>query len=162
MQVDAATGKVTWSPQQADLGTHAVALRVDDGRGGTAEQDYTITAITAPPNRPPVFTSTPVVDANVNTAYTYQATAVDPDGDPLKFALLPSDPVPVPINDPSFEGVQLRPGDLFTSFVVPGWTGNTRVLRPGGSAFPLGAVPDGQNVLTLNANAVSQVLSATL
>jgi RHS repeat-associated protein len=80
MAVDAATGKVAWGPQQSDLGTHAVALRVDDGRGGTAEQDYTITAIVAPPNRPPVFNSTPVVDANVNTLYAYQATATDPDG----------------------------------------------------------------------------------
>ena len=39
------------------------------------------------PNRLPVFTSTPVVDANVNTPYTYQARAVDPDGDSLKFTL---------------------------------------------------------------------------
>src|SRR5262249_59169634 len=76
----ASTGKVTWSPQQADLGNQAVDLRVDDGRGGSAEQRYTIGVIQAPPNRPPVFTSIPVVDANVNTPYTYQATAADPDG----------------------------------------------------------------------------------
>src|SRR5205807_9194529 len=49
MTVDAVTGKVAWSPQTADLGNHAVALKVDDGRGGTAEQDYTVTAIVAPP-----------------------------------------------------------------------------------------------------------------
>jgi hypothetical protein len=88
MAVDAATGRVTWSPQQADLGTHAVALRVSDGRGGMAEQDYTISAIVAPPNRPPVFTSTPVVDASVNTPYSYQATARDPDEEPLTFSVL--------------------------------------------------------------------------
>jgi RHS repeat-associated protein len=80
MAVDPATGKVTWSPRAADLGTHAVALRVDDGRGASAEQDYTVNAIAAPPNRPPVFTSTPVVDGNIATPYTYQATAADPDG----------------------------------------------------------------------------------
>src|SRR5262249_41588640 len=88
MQVDAATGKVTWSPQPADLGAHAVALRVDDGHGGSAEQDYTVNAITAPPNRPPVFTSTPVVDANVNTPYSYQAAARDPDQEPLAFSVV--------------------------------------------------------------------------
>jgi hypothetical protein len=88
MAVDAASGQVTWSPQQADLGTHAVALRVSDGRGGTVEQDYTVTAIAAPPNRPPVFTSTPVVDANVNTPYSYQATARDPDEEPLAFSVV--------------------------------------------------------------------------
>jgi RHS repeat-associated protein len=80
MTVDATTGQVTWSPQQSDLGTQAVLLRVDDGRGGLAQQQYTITVIAAPPNRPPVFTSTPVVDGNVNTPYSYQATATDPDG----------------------------------------------------------------------------------
>jgi RHS repeat-associated protein len=80
MTVDATTGRVTWSPQSGELGTHAVLLRVDDGRGGVAQQQFTITAIAAPPNRPPVFTSTPVVDANVNTPYSYQAMATDPDG----------------------------------------------------------------------------------
>jgi RHS repeat-associated protein len=80
MTVDATTGRVTWSPQPGDLGTHAVLVRVDDGRGGVAQQQFTITAIAAPPNRPPVFTSTPIVDANVNTPYSYQATATDPDG----------------------------------------------------------------------------------
>jgi RHS repeat-associated protein len=88
MKVDAATGQVTWSPQPADLGTHDVALRVSDGRGGTAEQDYTIDAIAAPPDRPPVFTSTPVVDANANTPYSYPATARDPDADPLAFSVV--------------------------------------------------------------------------
>jgi RHS repeat-associated protein len=88
MAVDAATGKVTWAPQQADLGSHAVALRVDDGRGGSAEQDFTVDAIAAPPNRPPVFTSTPVVDAAVNTPYSYPATATDPDGEPLTFSVV--------------------------------------------------------------------------
>ena len=40
------------------------------------------------PNRPPVFTSVPIVSGNVNTAYTYQATATDADNDPLTFALV--------------------------------------------------------------------------
>jgi hypothetical protein len=92
MTVDAATGQVTWGPQPADLGTHAVALRVSDGRGGTAEQDYTIGAIAAPPDRPPVFTSAPVVDASVNTPYSYQATAHDPDADPLAFSVVSGPP----------------------------------------------------------------------
>src|SRR5207253_6273461 len=77
MVVDAATGKVTWSPQQADLGTHPLDLRVDDGRGGVADQLYTVSVTVAPPNRPPVFTSSPVVDSNLNTPYTYPATATD-------------------------------------------------------------------------------------
>jgi RHS repeat-associated protein len=107
MAVEPATGKVTWSPQQGDLGNQAVALRVDDGRGATAEQDFTLPVTVAPPNQPPVFTSTPVVDGNVNTAYTYQATARDLDGDPLTFAVV-SGPKGLTIN-PSSGLVQWTP-----------------------------------------------------
>src|SRR4029079_3828933 len=49
---------------------------------------YAVSTIAAPPNRPPVFTSTPIVDAQVNTAYRYQAQATDADGDALTFALV--------------------------------------------------------------------------
>ncbi|HZU34488.1 MAG TPA: putative Ig domain-containing protein, partial [Gemmataceae bacterium] len=80
LTIDPTTGKVTYNPQASDLGNHSVTLRVDDGLGGSAEQTYTLGVIQAPPNRPPVITSTPVVDANVNTSYTYQVTATDPDG----------------------------------------------------------------------------------
>jgi RHS repeat-associated protein len=87
MTVDPVNGTVTWSPQQSDLGNQAVLLQVDDGHGGSAQQQYTVSTIVAPPNRPPLFTSTPVIQANVNTAYVYQATAVDPDDNPLTFSL---------------------------------------------------------------------------
>lgn len=78
LSIDPTTGLVTWSPQASDLGTEAVALRVSDGRGGTAEQDYTITTILAPPNRPPVFVSTPVVDATVAARDTLEETLTVP------------------------------------------------------------------------------------
>ncbi|MBV9124301.1 MAG: cadherin-like domain-containing protein, partial [Planctomycetes bacterium] len=89
LAIDPATGKVTWAPQANDLGNHAVTLGVEDGHGASAQQTYSIGVIQAPPNQPPVFTSTPVVDATVNTPYSYQATAADPDGDhPLNFSLI--------------------------------------------------------------------------
>src|SRR5208337_3689622 len=87
MQVDPTLGQVTWSPTTADLGTHNITLRVDDGLGGYATQSYVINVTTPPPNRPPYFTSEPVVDANVNLTYAYQAMAFDPDGNPLTFAV---------------------------------------------------------------------------
>jgi RHS repeat-associated protein len=88
MNVDAASGAVTWAPQQDDLGTHSVTLQVADGHGGTDRQQFAVAVTAAPPNRPPVFTSTPVVDATVNTAYSYPAAATDPDGDPLTFTVI--------------------------------------------------------------------------
>ena len=55
MQVDPASGQVTWSPTTDDLGTHNITLRVDDGRGGYATQTYVINVTTPPPNRPPLL-----------------------------------------------------------------------------------------------------------
>ena len=88
MTVDASTGAVTWSPASTDVGNAAVALRVDDGHGGSGEQDFTLSVSNPPPDRPPVFTSTPVVDANVSAPYAYQAKATDPDSDPLAFSVV--------------------------------------------------------------------------
>src|SRR5207248_1878608 len=55
---------------------------VDDHRGGSDEQDYTILVQAGQPwpplAWPPHFTSTPVVDAVVTQPYSYQATAFEP------------------------------------------------------------------------------------
>ena len=40
------------------------------------------------PNRPPQFTSVPPLEATVSKAYTYPASATDPDGDALVYALV--------------------------------------------------------------------------
>jgi hypothetical protein len=117
MTVDAATGKVAWAPGTGDVGTQAVALRADDGRGGTAEQDFNVSVVDPPPNQPPVFTSTPVVDANVNVPYTYQATARDADGDPLTFSV---------VNSPA--GLNIDPASGLVSWTPAGdQVGNTNV-----------------------------------
>ena len=87
MVIDTDTGRITWSPGNSDVGTHVVAVRVEDGRGRAAEQRFVLSTIEPPPNRPPVFTSMPIVSASVNTSYTYQATAADPDDDALTFSV---------------------------------------------------------------------------
>ncbi len=88
LAINELSGEVTWTPGADDLGTHDMVLRVEDGRGGAAEQHYTLSVIETPPNRPPVFTSTGPIDASVNTAYRYDAEAQDADGDLLAFTLL--------------------------------------------------------------------------
>ncbi|WP_182864853.1 putative Ig domain-containing protein [Rhodopirellula sp. JC639] len=65
MGIDSATGLITWMPSQDDIGQHDVAVRVSDGNGGVATQHYTVTVSQAPPNRPPVITSTPVTIAEL-------------------------------------------------------------------------------------------------
>jgi hypothetical protein len=90
--LDYSLGPIVWATTTSNVGTYPIRLRVSDGQGGYADQTFVLAVITLPTgmqqgNTPPVFTSTPVVDANVNTAYTYQATATDIDGDtPLTFA----------------------------------------------------------------------------
>ena len=98
MQLNPSTDLLTWSPSTedsltgtSDVGSHAVAIRVEDYRGGTyrggtAEQDFTLTVTADAPNLPPVFTNTPGVDAYVGQSYSYKATAFDPDFDPLTFS----------------------------------------------------------------------------
>jgi RHS repeat-associated protein len=88
MTVAADTGRITWGPTGADMGTQTVIVQVDDGRGGSTQQRYALSVIAPPPNRPPVFTSVPAVDGSVSTAYSYQARAADPDDDPLTFSVV--------------------------------------------------------------------------
>ncbi|MBX9253632.1 tandem-95 repeat protein [Desmonostoc muscorum CCALA 125] len=88
MAINADTGLITWTPNTANVGNQQIKLEVSDGRGGIAEQEYTLAVITTPPNRPPIFTSFPEVDAYINKLYSYDANAVDPDQDPINFSLI--------------------------------------------------------------------------
>ncbi len=86
MTIDPVTGVISWTPSETELGAHPLVVRADDGRGGFTEQRFTIDVTVAPPNRPPVFTSLPVVSSYVGVRYVYDADAVDPDGDTLRYA----------------------------------------------------------------------------
>jgi RHS repeat-associated protein len=87
MAINATSGVITWNTTASNRGNQAVVVEVSDGRGGVTTQRYTLSAIDAPPNRPPVFTSIPVVDATINTEYKYDADATDRDGDNLTYSL---------------------------------------------------------------------------
>ncbi|MFO0847151.1 MAG: putative Ig domain-containing protein [Gemmataceae bacterium] len=99
MTVGEKTGTVAWTPAAGDLGTQAVTLRVADGRGGTAEQRYAVTVAAARPNRPPVFTTSPVVESAVGKAYRYDTDAADPDGDDLTFSAVGPLPAGLKVDD---------------------------------------------------------------
>jgi RHS repeat-associated protein len=87
MTIDSATGQINWTPAAADEGTHAITLAVSDGRGGTAAQSFDLAVIPAPPNRPPVITSVPVVSLAPDANYLYAVVATDVDGDGLNYSL---------------------------------------------------------------------------
>jgi RHS repeat-associated protein len=88
MGIDSETGLITWDTTLEDIANHAVTVRVSDGRGSTAEQTFPLAVIAKPPNRPPILTSNPVVDAQINQLYRYDADAIDPDQDPLTYSLV--------------------------------------------------------------------------
>jgi hypothetical protein len=60
LQIDPATGLVTWSPTAEQIGFHPVTLEASDGRGGVADQMYVVQVLPDPGNRPPVIISEPV------------------------------------------------------------------------------------------------------
>lgn len=74
---DSAAGILAWTPTAADQGNHTVVVEANDGRGGVATQRYTLSVIPAPPNRPPVITSTPVTMAMVGDVFGEHETVVN-------------------------------------------------------------------------------------
>ena len=90
-QVDS-QGLVTWSPA-GPLGAKVVfGLTVSDGSGGSVTQQWTVEVVGSSFNRPPVFTSAPLVSSSVGATWEYAAHATDPDGDPVGYDLLEAPP----------------------------------------------------------------------
>ncbi|WP_177418126.1 putative Ig domain-containing protein [endosymbiont of Lamellibrachia barhami] len=89
MSLDPVTGLMIWTPDGSQVGNQLVKIRVEDGRGGIAEQLFTVVVV-QPSNRNPIFTSTPILAAAVGLAYTYDADARDLDADPLTFSVVHS------------------------------------------------------------------------
>ena len=81
---------LTGVPSTSDAGIYAVTLRATDSPWGlydpANDQTFNLHVISASANRPPAFTSDPVVDAYAGQPYTYPSTASDPDGDNLTFS----------------------------------------------------------------------------
>jgi len=71
------TTTLSGTPAESDVGDHTVELQVQDGDGGTDEQNFTIAV--ASPNNPPTFTSTPPAEAVEKTYYEYSISVEDVD-----------------------------------------------------------------------------------
>ena len=82
-----ATGLVHWLPTQNDVGVHPVTIKVDDGRGLSTTQDFTLTVTWQLSNQGPAITSVPPQSTRANLLYKYDATADDSDGDPVIWSL---------------------------------------------------------------------------
>jgi len=82
--VDDGFGLIGWTPTVVSA-LNPVTIQASDGKGGITTQVFNI-AVTSP-NQPPVITSVPTTNASIDSPYTYQVIANDPDGNPLAYTL---------------------------------------------------------------------------
>jgi hypothetical protein len=85
LSIDPLTGLISGTPAAVDVATSPIALTVVATDGALrSEQSFNLTIAGLPGNDPPAFTSTPVLAATPDVAYSYAVTAADPDaGDAL-------------------------------------------------------------------------------
>ncbi len=81
------TGELVGSPSAADVGTSArITITVTDGLLSASLPSFTI-QVNAAANRAPTISGSPLLSINVLTAYAFQPSASDPDGNPLTFSI---------------------------------------------------------------------------
>ncbi len=86
MTINATTGRIEWTPDNDDVGDHAVTVRVEDAILAYDTQDFNVAVANV--NDPPTITSTPVTSATEDELYAYDVDATDPDaGDTLTYSL---------------------------------------------------------------------------
>ena len=76
-------GEFTWQPDA--VGRFTVSVQVSDAPGAVAVQSFEI--LVRDPNRPPVITSDPVLEADAGLPYSYQVKATDPDNDEITYSV---------------------------------------------------------------------------
>jgi sugar lactone lactonase YvrE len=90
MALNRSSGRLVWTPTQAQLGPWEVSVRVSDGELG-AVQDFFVNA-SGPPagNHPPRIMSAPVTYVLAGAEYLYTIIALDDDNDTLSYSLVKS------------------------------------------------------------------------
>lgn len=86
MQLNPASGALSWTPTLADLGSHPVTVRVTDSRAFFDLESFAVLVVDS--NGAPVLA--PIADqgALLNQSFVLQLSATDPDLDPLQYTLL--------------------------------------------------------------------------
>jgi hypothetical protein len=81
------TGRLSGSPAAANVGTSArITISITDGTATVSLPSFTIQVV-AQANRPPTISGSPVRSINAGSAYSFQPSATDPDGNPLTFSI---------------------------------------------------------------------------
>ncbi len=81
------TGSLTGTPTTAQAGSYAnIVISVSDGKLSAALPAFAI-SVNAAANRAPTISGTPATAVTVGSAYSFQPTAADADGDTLTFSV---------------------------------------------------------------------------
>jgi hypothetical protein len=81
------TGALTGTPTSANVGTYGgIVIGVSDGSASASLPAFSI-VVNAVPNGVPVISGTPPTSVTAGTAYSFQPTASDPDGNALTFSI---------------------------------------------------------------------------
>ena len=80
-------GLIEWQPTSEQFGSNSVVIRVEDGRGGSVLQEFTINVTSQVSNLAPNITSNPNFTTHLDQNYQYNPEASDPEGDLLIWSL---------------------------------------------------------------------------
>jgi hypothetical protein len=98
-----ATGRLSGTPPKGSAGTYSgITITVSDGKASASLPAFSIT-VSAPPNRAPTISGTPGTTVTEGTAYSFQPSASDPDGQALAFGIA---------NKPSWANFDVNTGRL--------------------------------------------------
>jgi Putative Ig domain len=132
---DPATGQLSGVPSSSAAGTYAnITISVSDGRLSTSLYPFTVTVTS--PNTAPTISGSPSTTAKAGLAYSFAASANDPDGQVLKFSVT---------NQPTWASFDTATGAL---------TGTPSDAQVGTSSNIVVSVTDGQATASLPAFAI--------
>jgi hypothetical protein len=85
---DTSVGRLAGTPPAGTTGTFGnIVISVSDGAASASLATFAIAVTAATSNRAPTISGTPAIAATQGTAYIFQPTAADADGNPLIFAI---------------------------------------------------------------------------
>ena len=81
-------GRLNWTPTAAQVGSNALRVRADDGRGGRDERDFNIAVGSSIANQAPVLKPVSTALAILDKVFTENLFASDADGDAFAYQLV--------------------------------------------------------------------------
>jgi hypothetical protein len=150
------TGRLQGTPTTSNVGTFSnIVIGVSDGKTTAQLPAFTLTVSTTA-NRAPVISGTPSTSVMQGTAYSFQPTASDADGDPLTFSITnaPSwatfstttgrlQGTPTASNVGTFSNIAIRVSDGKTTTSLAAF--NVTVLAVAGGSATLSWTPPTRN-----------------